>query len=56
MPVTLTSVIIDAGDVETEGAFWHRLLGGSITRTPTLCDSVARFTDVVCVFSCGVGV
>ncbi|WP_433190763.1 VOC family protein [Actinoallomurus sp. CA-150999] len=35
MPITLTSVIIDAADIETEGAFWHRLLGGSITRTPT---------------------
>ncbi|MFG3530159.1 VOC family protein [Streptomyces sp. NPDC047917] len=35
MPITLTSVIIDAADIETEGPFWHRLLGGSITRTPT---------------------
>ncbi|WP_432185521.1 VOC family protein [Streptomyces tendae] len=35
MPMTLTSVIIDAADIETEGAFWHRLLGGSVHSTPT---------------------
>lgn len=35
MPLTLTSVIIDAADIDTEGAFWHRLLGGSITTTST---------------------
>ncbi|MGI5321010.1 VOC family protein [Actinomadura nitritigenes] len=35
MPLTLSSVIIDAAEVEAESAFWHRLLGGSITRTPT---------------------
>lgn len=35
MPFTLASVIIDAADIETEGAFWHRLLGGSTTTTPT---------------------
>ncbi|MFE5211981.1 VOC family protein [Streptomyces sp. NPDC056600] len=35
MPLTLASVIIDAADLETEGAFWHRLLGGPITTTPT---------------------
>ncbi|WP_369217498.1 VOC family protein [Streptomyces flavofungini] len=35
MPLTLVSVIIDAADLETESAFWHRLLTGSITRTPT---------------------
>jgi hypothetical protein len=35
MPITLTSVIIDAAEVEAESAFWHRLLDGSITRTPT---------------------
>lgn len=34
MPLTLASVVVDAADVETEGAFWHRLLGGSLTRTP----------------------
>jgi hypothetical protein len=33
--MTLSSVIIDAADVAAESAFWHRLLGGSITRTPT---------------------
>jgi len=35
MPMTLASVVIDAADIEAEGAFWHRLLGGSLTRTPT---------------------
>jgi hypothetical protein len=35
MPITLSSVIIDAAEIEAESAFWHRLLGGSITRTPT---------------------
>lgn len=35
MNITLSSVIIDAASLEPEGTFWHRLLGGSITRTPT---------------------
>ncbi|MER5949894.1 VOC family protein [Streptomyces sp. NPDC001904] len=35
MVVTLSSVVIDAAEIEPESAFWHRLLGGSITRTPT---------------------
>ncbi|MFF2325824.1 MULTISPECIES: VOC family protein [unclassified Streptomyces] len=35
MNIALSSVIIDTADLEPEGAFWHRLLGGSITRTPT---------------------
>ncbi|MER6694487.1 VOC family protein [Streptomyces minutiscleroticus] len=35
MSITLSSVIIDAAEIEAESAFWHRLLGGSITRTPT---------------------
>ncbi|RLL69527.1 VOC family protein [Streptomyces sp. Z26] len=35
MPITLTSVIIDAADIEKESSFWHRLLGGSLTPTPT---------------------
>ena len=35
MPVTLTSVVIDAAEIEAESAFWHRLLGGSLHRTPT---------------------
>ncbi|MFB6678302.1 VOC family protein [Streptomyces sp. NPDC056390] len=35
MPITLTSVIIDAADIDTESSFWHRLLGGSLTPTPT---------------------
>ncbi|MEV5600821.1 VOC family protein [Streptomyces sp. NPDC052299] len=35
MPITLTSVIIDAADIARESAFWHRLLGGSLTPTPT---------------------
>ncbi|MET9750139.1 MULTISPECIES: VOC family protein [Streptomyces] len=35
MSITLSSVIIDAAEIETESVFWHRLLGGSIHRTPT---------------------
>ncbi|MFD8069803.1 VOC family protein [Streptomyces parvulus] len=35
MSLTLTSVIIDAADIEKESSFWHRLLGGSLTPTPT---------------------
>lgn len=35
MPITLTSVIIDAADIEKESSFWHRLLGGSVTPTPS---------------------
>ncbi|GGL10768.1 VOC family protein [Nocardia jinanensis] len=35
MNVSLTSLIIEAADPERESAFWHRLLGGSITKTPT---------------------
>ncbi|MEV7866103.1 VOC family protein [Streptomyces sp. NPDC088124] len=35
MNIALSSVIIDAADLEPEGFFWHRLLGGSLTRTPT---------------------
>ncbi|MFI2336820.1 VOC family protein [Nocardia rhamnosiphila] len=35
MDVRLTSLIIDAADPERESTFWHRLLGGSITKTPT---------------------
>ncbi|MBU6532938.1 VOC family protein [Streptomyces sp. NPDC057245] len=35
MSITLSSVIIDAGEIEAESAFWHRLLGGSVHRTPT---------------------
>ncbi|MFB4301839.1 VOC family protein [Actinomadura sp. NTSP31] len=35
MTFSLTSLIVDAADPESESAFWHRLLGGSITRTAT---------------------
>ncbi|MGW6273946.1 VOC family protein [Streptomyces sp. NPDC055060] len=35
MPITLTSVIIDAADIEKESVFWRRLLGGSLTSTPS---------------------
>ncbi|GAA2124848.1 VOC family protein [Actinomadura napierensis] len=35
MTFSLTSLIVDAEDLESESAFWHRLLGGSITRTAT---------------------
>nr|WP_223186941.1 VOC family protein [Streptomyces sp. CBMA29] len=31
----MTSLIVDAADPESEGSFWHRLLGGSVTRTAT---------------------
>lgn len=36
-PVTLdlAALIVDAADLDAESAFWHRLLGGSITRTAT---------------------
>jgi hypothetical protein len=35
MTFTLTSLIMDAADPEEESSFWHRLLGGTLTRTPT---------------------
>ena len=35
MNFSLTSLIVDAADLESESSFWHRLLGGSITRTAT---------------------
>lgn len=35
MKINLASVIIDAAELEPESAFWHRLLGGSITKTET---------------------
>ncbi|WP_232021361.1 MULTISPECIES: VOC family protein [Pseudonocardia] len=28
-------MIIDAAELEPESEFWHQLLGGSLTRTPT---------------------
>ncbi|GGL85853.1 glyoxalase [Streptomyces anthocyanicus] len=34
MRITLSSVVIDTADPEPESAFWHQLLGGSLTRTP----------------------
>jgi hypothetical protein len=33
MSFSLMSLIVAAGDLESESSFWHRLLGGSITRT-----------------------
>ncbi|WP_326686241.1 MULTISPECIES: VOC family protein [unclassified Streptomyces] len=33
MNFSLMSLIVDAADLESESSFWHRLLGGSITRT-----------------------
>ncbi|MGW5361932.1 VOC family protein [Actinopolymorpha pittospori] len=33
MTVNLAAIIIDAADLNAESAFWHRLLGGSITKT-----------------------
>ncbi|GHJ40886.1 VOC family protein [Streptomyces sp. TS71-3] len=35
MNFSLTSLIVDAADLESESSFWHKLLGGSITRTAT---------------------
>jgi predicted enzyme related to lactoylglutathione lyase len=35
MNFSLTSLIVDAADLESESSFWHRLLGGSIARTAT---------------------
>ncbi|MEV4469098.1 VOC family protein [Nonomuraea sp. NPDC049504] len=35
MPFTLASIIIDTADLEGESTFWHHLLGGTLTRTPT---------------------
>ncbi|MEV0313648.1 VOC family protein [Nonomuraea fuscirosea] len=33
MTFSLTSLVVDAADLESESSFWHRLLGGTITRT-----------------------
>lgn len=35
MDINLAGLIVDAADLEGESAFWHRLLGGAITRTAT---------------------
>ncbi|KAB8188803.1 VOC family protein [Nonomuraea phyllanthi] len=35
MTFSLTSLVVDAADLESESSFWHRLFGGSITRTGT---------------------
>ncbi|MGW1735919.1 VOC family protein [Streptomyces sp. NBC_00121] len=35
MTFSLMSLIVDTADLESESSFWHRLLGGSITRTAT---------------------
>ncbi|MFE9344800.1 VOC family protein [Streptomyces olivaceus] len=35
MDIGLTAVVVDAGELEPESAFWHRLLGGQVTRTAT---------------------
>jgi hypothetical protein len=35
MNFSLTSLIVDAADLESESSFWHQLLGGSITKTAT---------------------
>ncbi|MEU6844912.1 VOC family protein [Streptomyces sp. NPDC046716] len=35
MSFHLMSLTVDAADLEGESAFWHRLLGGSLTRTAT---------------------
>lgn len=33
MAFTLAAIVIDTADPDAESSFWHRLLGGSITRT-----------------------
>ncbi|GAA1653326.1 VOC family protein [Nonomuraea maheshkhaliensis] len=35
MTFSLLSLVVDAGDPESESSFWHRLLGGTVTRTAT---------------------
>lgn len=35
MKFTLTAVLLEAADLEPESAFWHQLLGGTVTRTQT---------------------
>ncbi|MEU6207735.1 VOC family protein [Micromonospora musae] len=35
MKINLSALIVDAADLDRESAFWHRLLGGSITTTGT---------------------
>ena len=35
MEISLTALAVDAADLESESSFWHRLLGGSVTRTAT---------------------
>jgi len=35
MGINLGSVSFDAPDLDLESGFWQRLLGGSVTRTPT---------------------
>ncbi|MFI6168465.1 VOC family protein [Nocardia sp. NPDC051052] len=35
MNLSLTSLIVEAADLDSESSFWHRLLGGSITKTAT---------------------
>jgi hypothetical protein len=36
MTINLAAVVIDAAKLEPESAFWHRLPGGSITKSATL--------------------
>ncbi|MEV6701350.1 VOC family protein [Streptomyces sp. NPDC051453] len=35
MNFNLTALIVDSADLDSESAFWHHLLGGSLTETPT---------------------
>ncbi|MEU8707493.1 VOC family protein [Streptomyces sp. NPDC048565] len=35
MNFSLASLVVEAADLESEGMFWHGLLGGSITKTAT---------------------
>lgn len=34
MNFNLTALIVDSADLESESAFWHHLLDGSLTKTP----------------------
>ncbi|KUJ35066.1 VOC family protein [Streptomyces sp. MI02-2A] len=35
MHTHLSALVVDAADLDSESSFWHRLLGGSITKTAT---------------------
>lgn len=35
MHTRLSALVVDAADLDSESSFWHRLLGGSMTKTVT---------------------